>query len=133
MGKPHLKDGAIIYSMPGMGGSDYIAREVIADEMKSGKVTFAGIVPMPLNCRISDWGKRVDLASLKDSYDLAAIPARNAKKAAADLSGLLGGRPVKVIGNYVGINLHSSNPQIHPGRIYSLFKDYTVGKIYPEN
>merc|ERR1711988_2044931 len=131
--KAHLKQGATVYIMPGQGGVDYIAKEVVGDLCREGKITVAGILPMPFNCRISDWGKRVQLAALKYSYDLAAIPAKDAGKAAKALSGLLAGRPVNPIGNYVGIALHASNPNIHPGRLYGLFKDYTQGKIYPEN
>jgi len=89
-------------------------------------------VPMPLNCRISDWGKRVELAALKHSYDLATIPACNAPIAAQACSLLLG-YPCKAIGNYVGINLHCSNPNLHPGRIYRLWSGYREGVVYAEN
>jgi len=89
-------------------------------------------VPMPLNCRITDWGKRVELAALKESYDLAAIPASNAAAAAKSFAKLLG-KPCKPISNYVGINLHCSNPNLHPGRLYRMWSDYAPGKVYPEN
>jgi hypothetical protein len=137
--KPHLKKGAIVYIMPGQGGPDFVAKEVLGDDFKSGKVTMAGIIPMPLNCRITDWGKRVELAALKFSYDLAAIPANNASIAADGLRGLLPGKTVNVIGNYVGIALHASNPNLHPGRLYGLWGPnsqlglYTQGKVYKEN
>merc|ERR1719356_1482600 len=99
----------------------------------------AGVVPMPLNCRITEWGKRVELAAFKASYDLASVPAKESARAAEKLSGLLGGPPVKSIGNYVGIALHCSNPNLHPGRLYGLFGPdsqlgyYEEGKVYPEN
>ena len=131
--KPHLKQGAIIYIMPGQGGVDFIVKEVLGEECRSGKVSVAGIIPMPLNCRIEEFGKKVQLKAFKASYDLAAIPARDAPKCAFALSELLAGRPVHPIGNYVGIALHASNPNIHPGRLYGLFGDYKPGKIYPEN
>jgi len=137
--KPHLKQGAIVFVMPGQGGPDFVAKEVLGDEIKSGKVTMAGIVPMPLNCRITDWGKRVELAALKASYDLASVPAKNASIAAEAFSGLMAGRKVNCIGNYVGIALHCSNPNLHPARLYGLFGPdsqlglYEAGKIYPEN
>jgi len=137
--KPHLKQGAIVYIMPGQGGPDFVAKEVLGDEIKAGKVTMAGIIPMPLNCRITDWGKRVELAALKASYDLASVPAANAGKAAEALSGLLGGRKVNPIGNYCGIALHCSNPNLHPARLYGLFGPdsqlglYEDGKVYPDN
>jgi len=136
--KAHLKQGAIIYIMPGQGGPDFVARSVLGEELKAGKCTMAGIIPMPLNCRISDWGKRVELASLKASYDLAAVPSKNAEVAARGLRGLLG-KKVNVIGNYVGIALHASNPNLHPGRLYGLFGPdsqlglFYDGKVYKEN
>jgi hypothetical protein len=132
--KPHLKQGSVVYIMPGQGGADYLAKDVLGEECRAGKTTVAGIIPMPLNCRITDWGKRVELAALKASYDLAAIPSANAPRAAAGLSALLAGRRVNAIGNYVGIALHASNPNLHPGRLYALFGDDADGKkVYPEN
>merc|ERR1719272_937516 len=78
-------------------------------------------------------GNTVDLAALKACYDLASVPAKNSKAASDVLSSLLGGRPVKSIGNYVGIALHASNPNNHPGRLMGLFSDHTEGKVYPTN
>jgi hypothetical protein len=137
--KDHLKEGSIVYIMPGQGGPDFVARECLGDLIKAGKTTMAGIIPMPLNCRITTWGERVELAALKASYDLASVPASNCKKAAEALSSLLGGRKVNPIGNYCGIALHCSNPNLHPGRLYGLFGPdsqlglYEEGKVYPEN
>jgi hypothetical protein len=137
--KAHIKPGAILYIMPGQGGPDFVAKEVLKEEIASGKVTMAGIIPMPLNCRITDWGKRVELAALKACYDLASVPAKNAEIAAKALSDLLGGRKVNAIGNYVGIALHCSNPNLHPGRLYGLWGPgsqmglYSAGKVYDEN
>jgi len=130
--KPHLKKGSIIFIMPGQGGADFVAKDVLKDQFKAGITAMAGLVPMPLNCRISDWGKRVELAALKHSYDLATIPASEAPIAAQACSQLLG-KPCKAIGNYVGINLHCSNPNLHPGRLYRMWSGYYEGKIYAEN
>jgi len=130
--KAHLKEGSIIFIMPGQGGADFVAKEVLKDEIASGKTTMAGVVPMPLNCRITEWGKRVELAALKQSYDVATLPAANAAAAATAFGDLLG-KPCNAIGNYVGIGLHCSNPNLHPGRLYRMWSDYTEGKVYPEN
>jgi hypothetical protein len=130
--KPHLKKGSIIYIMPGQGGADFVAKAVLKEEIQKGTTTIAGLIPMPLNCRISDWGKRVELAALKHSYDLAAVPAKNGPRAAKEFSKLLG-KPCKSIGNYVGINLHCSNPNLHPGRLYRMWSGFKPGTIYPEN
>jgi len=130
--KDYLKPGSIIFVMPGQGGADFVAKEVLKAELASGKTTMAGVVPMPLNCRISDWGKRVELASLKQSYDIATVPAKNAEVAAKAFSQLMD-KKCNAIGNYVGIGLHCSNPNLHPGRMYRMWSDYKEGKVYAEN
>jgi len=131
--KPHLKPGATIYCMPGQGGVDFVAKQVLGDLLSAGKITMAGVIPMPLNCRISEWGKKVELAALKATYDLASVPAKNAGRAARGLSALLGGKIVKVIDNYAGIALHASNPNIHPGRLMGLISHWKPGVVLPEN
>eukprot|EP00929_Paragymnodinium_shiwhaense_P056736 TRINITY_DN28400_c0_g1_i3.p1 TRINITY_DN28400_c0_g1~~TRINITY_DN28400_c0_g1_i3.p1 ORF type:complete len:293 (+),score=69.48 TRINITY_DN28400_c0_g1_i3:259-1137(+) len=124
--------------MPGQGGPDFVAREVLGDEISMGRTTVAGVIPMPFNCRITHWGQRVEVASMKATYDLATLPASQAKRAAKALSSLLD-KPVQTIGNYVGIALHCSNPNNHPGRLYGLMGPdsqlglYKPGMIYPEN
>jgi len=130
--KDHLKQGSIIFVMPGQGGADFVAKEVLKDEIASGMTTMAGVVPMPLNCRITEWGKRVELAALKHSYDVATVPAKNAAIAAKAFGALLG-KKCNPIGNYVGIGLHCSNPNLHPGRLYKMWSDYEEGKVYKEN
>ncbi|HJK96966.1 MAG TPA: NAD/NADP octopine/nopaline dehydrogenase family protein [Polyangiaceae bacterium LLY-WYZ-14_1] len=130
--RPHLAPGTTIFGMPGQGGLDLVATEELADEIAGGSLTVAGIVPLPLNCRIEEFGRRVDLAAFKDSYDLAAVPAQGAPAAARLLSGLLE-RPVRALGHYAAITLHASNPNIHPGRLYGLFGDHAEGSVYPTN
>jgi len=130
--RDHLKKGSIIFIMPGQGGADFVGKDVLKEQIQSGITTIAGVIPMPLNCRITDWGKRVELAALKESYDLATVPASGADVAAKAFSELLN-KPCKAISNFVGIALHGSNPNLHPGRLYKMWKDYKDGVVYPEN
>jgi len=134
--KTHFKKGVIVYVMPGQGGVDLVAKKILGEQLHSGNVTIAGIIPMPLNCRIIEFGTSVEMRAFKPSYDLASIPAENAQWAAQQLTSILGlekNLKVNVIGHYTGISLHASNPNIHPGRLYGMLRDYTVGKIYPDN
>jgi len=128
--KPHLKEGAVIICMPGQGGCEFVAKEVLGSDL--GKVTFAGIIPMPLNCRIKEWGKCVDLAALKASYDLAALPAENSLKAASVLSFILN-KPIRPLKSFLGIALNGGNGNNHPPRLMGTWGDHTAGKTYPEN
>uniref|UniRef100_A0A6U3F038 Opine dehydrogenase domain-containing protein n=1 Tax=Lotharella globosa TaxID=91324 RepID=A0A6U3F038_9EUKA len=130
--KAHLKDGAIVFGMPGQGGLDLVSRSILGQDLDSGRVTVAGLIPMPLNCRIMEWGKSVDLASIKDSYDVAAVPAKNASMAAEVCTALFD-RPARALSHYCAMALHASNPNIHPARLYGLFSDFKEGKVYSEN
>jgi len=118
--------------MPGQGGFDLVARTILGERLVNGEVTVAGIIPMPLNCRIMEFGNKVDLASVKFSYDLAAIPSDNAKPAANLLEQLLGTK-VNALSHFAAMALHASNPNIHPARLYGLFSDFEEGKEYKEN
>lgn len=128
--KPHLKEGAVIICMPGQGGCEFVAKEVLGSDL--GKVTFAGIIPMPLNCRIIEWGKSVDLAALKASYDLAALPAANSQKAASVLSRLLD-KPVRALQSFLGIALNGGNANNHPPRLMATWYNHQDGQTYDEN
>lgn len=136
--QPHLKKGSIIYLLPGQGGVDLVAKAVLFYELHNQRTTVAGVLPLPLRCRISDWGRRVELESLRSSYDVAAVPAANATMAARSFAELLGlpADAVKPIGNYVGLSLHCSNANLHPGRLYGLFGpasqlgQYQRGHVY---
>jgi len=130
--KPHLKKDAIIFVMPGSGGCEFTARDVLGDELKAGTVTVAGIIPMPLNCRIIEWGKEVDLAALKVAYDLAALPMENAPKASIAFSRLLK-KVVRPVGPFIGMGLNGGNANNHPPRLMASFADHVAGKKYPDN
>jgi len=130
--KPHLKDGAIIYYLPGQGGCDFIVRKEMADELASGKLSFCGVMPMPFNCRIKDYGKLVDLAAYKDMYDLAAFPGKDGAACGKLLSDILG-KPVNAGGCMASLHLQGANPNIHPARVYGMWKDWDGKTPYAEN
>lgn len=95
------------------------------------KVTFAGVMPMPFNCRIKEYGKDIDLAAFKDNYDLATFPPEDAPAAAKVLGDLLG-KKVNALGNFCSLHFVGANPNVHPARMYGMWGDWD-GKPYPEN
>mmetsp|Transcript_124564 Transcript_124564/g.219270 ORF Transcript_124564/g.219270 Transcript_124564/m.219270 type:complete len:457 (+) Transcript_124564:66-1436(+) len=130
--KPHVRDGTIIYYLPGQGGADFIMRKECAAELDTGKITFCGVMPMPFNCRIKEYGKLVDLAAFKNAYDLAAFPGRDGDKCGKLLSDILD-KPVNVGGNMAALHLLGANPNIHPARVVGLWEDWDGKTPYPEN
>mmetsp|Transcript_27555 Transcript_27555/g.62467 ORF Transcript_27555/g.62467 Transcript_27555/m.62467 type:complete len:410 (+) Transcript_27555:91-1320(+) len=130
--RDHLRSGAVLFVMPGQGGVDFLGRQILGDRLLRGDVILAGVMPMPLNCRIQKFGDSVDLASIKHSYDLAAIPAEAAPQAAAMLSTMLG-KEVRALEHFIAVHLWPANPNIHPGRLYALFHEHVAGKVYERN
>merc|ERR1719507_363642 len=118
--------------MPGSGGCEFTARDILGEELRSGKCTLAGMVPMPLNARITSWGNEVDLAAIKVAYDLSALPMENAPMAASLFQMILG-RPTRSVGSFIGMALNGGNANNHPPRLMAAWKDHVVGKTYPSN
>ena len=61
--KLFLHKGMYIGVTPGQGGFDWVARDILGD-LVDDLVLFA-ILPMPFNCRITVYGKRVEVQELK--------------------------------------------------------------------
>ena len=64
--KPYLRKGMYIGVTPGQGGFDWVVREILGD-LVDDLVLFA-ILSMSFNCRITDYGKRVEVQELKNRY-----------------------------------------------------------------
>jgi len=130
--KPHVKEGTTLFIMPGSGGCEFVAREVLYDELKSGKLILAGIIPMPVNARILEWGQEVDLAAFKDSFDIAALPLEGAPGASATFQKIFG-KNVRPVGSFIGMGLNGGNANNHPPRLMAAWQKHTEGATYPEN
>eukprot|EP00747_Dinoflagellata_sp_TGD_P169579 gnl/TRDRNA2_/TRDRNA2_198898_c0_seq1.p1 gnl/TRDRNA2_/TRDRNA2_198898_c0~~gnl/TRDRNA2_/TRDRNA2_198898_c0_seq1.p1 ORF type:complete len:424 (+),score=82.08 gnl/TRDRNA2_/TRDRNA2_198898_c0_seq1:88-1359(+) len=130
--KQHLKQGSIVFGMPGQSGFDLVSLEILREELAARRTTVAGVVPKPVNCKVVEWGKSVDLTAFKDSFDLAAVPADQGPRAAKVLTSLLG-KHARPLSNFLAIDLHAGNPNMHPPRLMALFSGHYSGKVYDEN
>ncbi len=127
--KPHLQPGTYIGATPGQGGFDWIAKEVLG-QLIEGVVLFS-IMPMPFNCRIVEFGKRVFVQEFKRRYKVGATPASHCQKAVDITSRLFG--YAESCGHSLSCSLYPINAVIHPARLYALCKDWQEGKLLPEN
>ncbi len=137
----HCKDGALIGYMPGQGGGDWRASvpgTQVFDAIHKRNVVLFGTIPMPFNCRIEEFGARVNLLALKPAIHLATYPAdidthlsRHlcrvnefvlCDKAAADM-----------YQSFVSIHLSTGNANVHLPRLYALFSDFEEGRSYDKN
>eukprot|EP00296_Roombia_truncata_P000205 JP435870.1.p1 GENE.JP435870.1~~JP435870.1.p1 ORF type:complete len:384 (-),score=101.56 JP435870.1:71-1078(-) len=127
--KPHLKEGTFLCVTPGQGGFGWIAQEVLGDVYKK-VITFATL-PMPFNCRITDFGKHVGVQTFKRHYRVGTYPPEASDKALEINTQLFG--ESQSIGHLLSCALYPINAIIHPQRLYRLLKDYKAGDVLPEN
>eukprot|EP00798_Chlamydomonas_sp_ICE-L_P017605 gene17605-23938_t len=132
--KPHLKAGMYIGVTPGQGGFDWIARDVLGDLVD--QVVFFAIMPMPFNCRITEFGKKVAVQEFKRHYRVGTIPATKSADAISICEQLFGYS--ESCGHFLSTTLYPINAIIHPQRLYALCNPkgrdpWTPGKSFPEN
>ncbi|WP_289151222.1 NAD/NADP octopine/nopaline dehydrogenase family protein [Porticoccus sp. W117] len=127
--KPHLKPGMAIGVTPGQGGFDWVAREVLGD-LVDQLVLFA-ILPMPFNCRITDYGKQVEVQEFKHNYRVGVLPTSATNDIIALNEKLFG--HTESCGHFLSATLYPVNAILHPSRLYTLCKDWQPGQTLPEN
>ncbi len=127
--KPYLRKGMYICVSPGQGGFDWVAREVLGD-LVDDLVLFA-LMPMPFNCRITEYGKSVEVQEFKKHYQVGVLPA-SATDSVISLTEKLFGSS-KSCGHVLASSLYPINAVIHPSRLYTLCKDWQPGTLFPDN
>ena len=127
--KPHLKPGMAIGVTPGQGGFDWVAREVLGN-LVDELILFA-IIPMPFNCRISDYGKRVEVQEFKHNYRVGVLPTSATDSIIALNEKLFG--HTEGCGHFLSATLYPVNAILHPSRLYTLCQDWQPGQALPEN
>ena len=127
--KPHIKKGTYIGATPGQGGFDWVAKEVLGDVIND--VVLFSIMPMPFNCRITDFGKRVSVQEFKRRYKVGATPSNSCQETVSITNQLFGYS--ESCGHSLNCSLYPINAVIHPARLYSLCKDWQEGDVLGEN
>lgn len=127
---PHLTDGAFVGVTPGQGGFDWVARKVVGDKVFRRMNWFA-ILPMPFNCRIVEYGKRVGVQAYKTDYRVACTPVSHIEQASFIVQQLFGS--CKPVGHFITATLFPLNPNIHPQRLYGLLHNYKEGDVLTGN
>jgi len=133
--KPHLQKGQFVCVTPGAGGADWIAHEILGDEIYNS-ITLFTVSPMPFNCRIDEWSRSVKVQVLKQRYDICAQPVSRLDDCVKITSALMPKSECNGLGPILAATLMPLNPVIHPGRLYTLLTvhhDWQPGKTLPEN
>jgi len=131
--KPHLREGQVVIVTPAQGGFDWIAKEVLGDSANG--VVFAGVLPMPFNCRTIEFGKKVHVQTLKKAYKVGVFPNDNPQTISEveHITNSLFGGKCEYAGHFINCSLYPLNAVIHPQRLYVLLQDWKHGDILKDN
>eukprot|EP00922_Rhytidocystis_sp_ex-Travisia-forbesii_P056845 GHVS01084100.1.p1 GENE.GHVS01084100.1~~GHVS01084100.1.p1 ORF type:complete len:381 (-),score=27.61 GHVS01084100.1:1030-2172(-) len=135
--KPYLRSGQYLGITPGQGGFDWMAVEVLGKKLFESLNIFI-VLPMPLNCRILEFGKTVHVTALKQNFRVACNVTKelcfdgeptNPHKLCELVQYLFDAENVDCIGNLIGGTLYPINAVLHPARNFSVVgKDFVKGK-----
>lgn len=126
----HIRPGAFIGATPGQGGFDYIAKAILGP--KAQDFTIFAIQPMPFNCRISEFGKLVNVQQFENEYTVSATPRSRAGRAIEIAASILG-KTCTDARHFMSATLCPLNANIHPQRMYVVLKDWAPGIVLDEN
>jgi len=132
--KPHIQPGTFIGVTPGQGGFDWMARDVLGDLCND--LVFFALMPMPFNCRITEFGKHVAVQVFKQNYRIGTLPPSAEPQALSICEQLFG--KTESCGHFLSTTLYPINAIIHPQRLYALThpKDkeaWSLSNPLPEN
>ena len=90
-----------------------------------------GFQRVPFISRLKEYGRSADLLGYKPNLNIA-IENTNEKEALRAVIENLFKVPVKLLSSYYEVSLTNSNPLLHPSRLYSLWKDWHEGVVFPK-
>lgn len=124
---PYVHEGQKLGIVPGSGGAEFAFQKL----MDRGCILF-GLQRVHSIARVREYGKSVYELGRKSALQIGAIPASGTMEIARTLEELFD-MPCEALCNYLAVTLTPSNPVLHTTRLYSMFRDYKEGVIYPQN
>jgi len=132
--KPYLRKGQIVCVTPGQGGFDWFARDILGQDL-CGDITLLGLMPLPFNCRITEYGKAVSVQAFKKKYSIGVSPIEDLDKCIQLVKDVLGASEVEPAGSgsFLECTMFPINAVIHPARLSTLLKDWRPGQTLKSN
>lgn len=125
--KPHLSKTSIVGTVVSSTGFFFEAFQVLPSD-----ITLFGFQRVPFISRTIEYGKKAELKGYKESLH-AAIEQTDKKESIRFTLEKLFEKPVTIAESYYEVSLSNSNPLLHPSRIYTMWKDWKPGTVYPRN
>ena len=127
---PFIANDTWVGSFPGMGNFELICHKYLPLKEKNIRVFASQRVPCI--ARVSKYGKEVIMTSKKNSMAVATLNSTLVEELSNLLSPLLG-MQILPLNNFLEVTLSTSNPILHPARMYALFKDIKADELWGEN
>jgi hypothetical protein len=124
---PYLSAYQYIGSVVSSTGFFFMARDILPDDAR-----LFGFQRVPFIARVNEYGKSAYLLGYKKELKVAGYNIPDMDRLSALLSELFN-TPVTALENYLEAALSNSNPLLHTVRLFSLFRDYVPGMVYPKH
>jgi len=125
-----LDEGAWVGAMPARGGLDYCMARVLEDAGRAD-VTVFGLQTLPWACRITEYGRTVQVLGVKETVDAASRPAAGLGRIAPVLEQMVD-VPIGDARSMLALTLANTGQIIHPGIMYDFFADWD-GETFDES
>lgn len=125
--RPFLSKETIVGSVVSSTGFFFEAFKVLPLDIP----TF-GFQRVPFISRIIEYGKKAELKGYKDTLHVAIENTLEKEPIREELERLFE-KPVSIADSYYEVSLSNSNPLLHPARLYTMWKDWLPGIVYPRN
>lgn len=124
---PFLSKETIVGSVVSSTGFFFEALKVLPSD-----IPLFGFQRVPFISRIIDYGKKAELKGYKETLHVAIENTLEMESIRKQLEKLFE-KPVSLADNFYEVSLSNSNPLLHPARLYTMWKDWHYGIVYPRN
>ena len=125
--KPYLSKNCLMGTAVSSTGFFFEAFEVMPAD-----IALFGFQRVPFISRIIEYGRKAELKGYKESLHVAIEQTEDKESVRVILEQLFE-KPVNQADSFYEVSLSNSNPILHPSRIYTMWKDWQPGIIYPRN
>ena len=125
--KPYLSKNSLMGTVVSSTGFFFEAFEVLPAD-----VALFGFQRVPFISRIIEYGQKAELKGYKESLHVAIEQTENKESVRVVLEQLFE-KPVTLAGSFYEVSLSNSNPILHPSRLYTMWRDWQPGIVYPHN
>jgi len=125
--KPYLSKNSLVGTVVSSTGFFFEAFEVLPSD-----IALFGFQRVPFISRIIEYGQKAELKGYKESLHVAIEQTENKESVRVVLEQLFE-KPVTLAGSFYEVSLSNSNPILHPSRLYTMWRDWQPGIVYPHN